>query len=144
MNLTKTDKILIDRKGQRFGPYTLQEANALLISGQLHPSDLAWPEGAISWVPLRSLEGAVRVPETPRTSNTDKKILPIFLLAFFLGCFGIHRFYVGKIGTGVAQLVLTLTLVGVIVSGIWATVDWIMAVCGVFTDKDGNKITEWT
>ncbi len=33
---------------------------------------------------------------------TDKKILPAFLLCFFLGMFGAHRFYVGKIGTGIA------------------------------------------
>jgi TM2 domain-containing membrane protein YozV len=138
------DKILIDRKGQRFGPYTLQEINALLVSGQLRPSDLAWPEGAVSWVPLRNLEGGLRVPEPSPISGTNKRILPVFLLAFFVGPLGIHRFYVGKVGTGVTMLVLTLTLFGIIVTGIWATVDWIMAVCGVFTDKDGNKITEWS
>jgi TM2 domain-containing membrane protein YozV len=69
---------------------------------------------------------------------TDKKILPAFLLCFFLGVFGAHRFYVGKIGTGILQLV---TLGGL---GIWALVDFIMIIIGSFTDKEGNKITQWT
>ncbi len=69
---------------------------------------------------------------------TDKKILPAFLLCFFLGIFGAHRFYAGKVGTGILQLV---TLGGL---GIWAFVDFIMIIIGAFTDKEGNKITEWT
>ncbi|MDX1456179.1 MAG: TM2 domain-containing protein [Marinobacter sp.] len=71
-------------------------------------------------------------------STSDKKILPAFLMCFFLGCFGVHRFYVGKIGTGLLQIV---TLGGL---GIWALIDWIMIMCGAFTDKQGNKLTEWT
>jgi TM2 domain-containing membrane protein YozV len=71
-------------------------------------------------------------------SATDKRILPAFLLCFFLGCFGVHRFYVGKVGTGIAQL---LTLGGL---GIWALIDLIMIVVGAFTDANGNKITLWT
>lgn len=69
---------------------------------------------------------------------TEKKILPAFLLCFFFGVFGAHRFYVGKIGTGILQLV---TLGGL---GIWALIDLIMIIVGAFTDKEGNKITEWT
>lgn len=69
---------------------------------------------------------------------TDKKILPAFLLCFFLGMFGVHRFYVGKIGTGILQIV---TLGGL---GIWVLIDFIMIIVGAFTDKSGNKITEWT
>ncbi len=69
---------------------------------------------------------------------SDKRILPAFLLCFFLGLLGVHRFYVGKIGTGLLQLV---TVGGF---GIWALVDFIMIICGVFTDKQGNKITQWT
>jgi hypothetical protein len=45
---------------------------------------------------------------------------------------------VGKIGTGVLQL---LTAGGL---GIWALIDFIMIIIGAFTDKEGNKITEWT
>ncbi|HLE66492.1 MAG TPA: TM2 domain-containing protein [Burkholderiales bacterium] len=56
------------------------------------------------------------------------------LLCFFLGMLGVHRFYVGKIGTGVLQLV---TLGGL---GIWALIDFIMIVLQKFTDKDGNAL----
>ena len=69
---------------------------------------------------------------------TEKKILPAFLLCFFLGCFGAHRFYVGKMGTGVLQL---LTLGGL---GIWALIDFVMIIIGKFTGKEGNVLTEWT
>lgn len=71
-------------------------------------------------------------------SASSKRILPAFLLCFFIGIFGIHRFYVGKWGTGIAQI---LTLGGL---GIWALVDLIIIICGNFRDSDGNKIDQWT
>jgi TM2 domain-containing membrane protein YozV len=52
--------------------------------------------------------------------------------------FGIHRFYVGKVGTGILQL---LTLGGL---GVWVLIDCIYIVTGAFRDKDGNKIALWT
>jgi len=84
--------------------------------------------------------GAVQAttPQQVVFSPTDKRILPAFLLCFFVGCFGAHRFYVGKTGTAIAQL---FTLGGL---GIWALVDLIMIICGAFTDAAGNKITVWT
>ncbi|MCA2684973.1 MAG: TM2 domain-containing protein [Microcystis sp.] len=69
---------------------------------------------------------------------SEKRILPALLLCFFFGMFGAHRFYVGKIGTGILQLV---TLGGL---GIWVLIDFIMIIVGAFTDKEGNKITQWT
>ena len=71
-------------------------------------------------------------------SASDKRILPAFLLCFFLGIFGAHRFYVGKIGSGVAQL---LTVGGL---GVWALIDLIILATGSFTDSNGNKINLWT
>ena len=47
------------------------------------------------------------------------------LLAFFVGIFGIHRFYLGRNGSAVLMLVLSATIVGLIVTGIWAFIDTI-------------------
>jgi len=70
--------------------------------------------------------------------ESEKRILPALVLAFILGPFGAHRFYTGKIGTGILQL---CTLGGL---GIWMLIDFVMLVVGGFKDAEGNKITEWT
>lgn len=75
---------------------------------------------------------------------SDKKVLPAFLLSFFLGIFGAHRFYTGRVASGVVMLILTLSLIGLIVSAIWNFVDWITILCGAFRDADGRKLVEWT
>ena len=72
------------------------------------------------------------------------------LRCFFLGGFGAHRFDVGKIGTAIAQLLLTIIgvvwsiiLVGyflVAAVGIWVLVDLIMIIIGSFTDKNGLPV----
>jgi TM2 domain-containing membrane protein YozV len=96
-------------------------------------------ESAVS-CPHCGAQQLIARPAAPQgnLSATDKRILPAFLLCFFVGIFGAHRFYVGKIGTGIAQL---LTFGGL---GIWALVDLILLACGVFTDAGGNKISAWT
>jgi TM2 domain-containing membrane protein YozV len=75
---------------------------------------------------------------------SHKKILPAFLLSFFLGVFGAHRFYTGRVASGIVMLLLTLSLFGLIVSAIWNLVDWITILCGAFRDADGRKLVEWT
>ena len=68
------------------------------------------------------------------SSTTSKDWLTLFLLTFFVGILGVHRFYTGKIGTGFLMLI---TLGGF---GIWFLVDLILVVTGQFTNKDGQKI----
>jgi len=68
---------------------------------------------------------------------SPKSRLTVTLFAWFLGIFGAHRFYLGKIGTAIAML---LTAGGV---GIWALVDFIMAVSGTMRDKENRLIKSW-
>ncbi len=68
---------------------------------------------------------------------SSKSRLVATLLCFFLGGIGIHRFYTGKIGTGILYI-FTGGLFG-----IGALVDFIMILCGSFKDKSGAKVTNW-
>ncbi|GIJ47975.1 hypothetical protein Val02_48610 [Virgisporangium aliadipatigenens] len=65
------------------------------------------------------------------TATGQKSWLVTTLLCFFLGMLGVHRFYVGKIGTGILQIV---TFGGL---GIWVLIDFIMILVGSFKDKQG-------
>jgi TM2 domain-containing membrane protein YozV len=68
----------------------------------------------------------------PSTSEvSEKSKTPAILLCFFLGFLGFHRFYVGKILTGILMLV---TLGGL---GIWQLIDLITIILGAFKDKEG-------
>ena len=49
--------------------------------------------------------------------------LVAYLLWFFLGWFGGHNFYLGRTGVAVAQLLLSLTVVGLIITIVWVLVD---------------------
>ncbi|HIL25080.1 MAG TPA: DUF4339 domain-containing protein [Verrucomicrobia bacterium] len=49
--------IHISRDGDQFGPYSPEQVQEYLASGQLLPTDLAWYEGAADWVPVTEIAG---------------------------------------------------------------------------------------
>jgi len=79
----------------------------------------------------------VRLGKAEAIGISPKSRLITTLLAWFLGMLGVHRFYLGKIGTGIAMI---FTLGGL---GIWYLVDFIMAVTGTMTDTEGKLIKNW-
>ncbi len=66
--------------------------------------------------------------------NSPKSYLATILLCFFLGTLGIHRFYIGKIGTGILMLITAGGL------GLWQIIDFVVAVVGHLLDKKGRYI----
>ena len=69
-----------------------------------------------------------------KTGNSEKSFVATLILCILLGGLGVHRFYVGKIGTGILML---LTFGGL---GIWTLVDIIVIAVGNFKDSNGLPI----
>jgi TM2 domain-containing membrane protein YozV len=108
------------------------------------------PIAAVAEIAAKSDTGAA---QELAADISPKSRLAATLLAWFLGEFGAHRFYVGKTGTAVVMLVLgiigfatiwlfvgTIFLIAV---GIWAFVDFIFAVTGNMRDREGKLIKKW-
>jgi TM2 domain-containing membrane protein YozV len=74
------------------------------------------------------------VNAAPAAGVSSKSKMTALLLCIFLGTLGVHRFYVGKTGTGIVWL-LTLG-----VFGIGVLIDIIMLATGKFKDKQGNLL----
>ena len=68
---------------------------------------------------------------------SPKSRLLAALLCWFLGVFGAHRFYVGKVGTAVLMII---TIGGF---GIWALIDLIIILVGSFSDSEGRRVFRW-
>lgn len=64
-----------------------------------------------------------------------KSIVVYLLLAWFLGYFGAHRFYVGKTGSALAMLLMgTIGFVLIIppfIVAFWVLIDIIIAICNI-------------
>ena len=108
---------------------------------------------------------AAKITEPEPADKSKYSLSTAAILCFFFGGFGIHRFYVGKIGTGFAMLCLwclnlliliatfvkhfgvydevPITIYLFLVGGInvWVWVDFIMILCGAFRDKDDKRLT---
>lgn len=85
-----------------------------------------------------------------RVANESRSALVAYLLWFFLGFFGAHRFYLGRWGSGLVQLVLfgigsalTFLLVGYLplaLLGLWWLLDALLIPGMISSD---NALLRW-
>ena len=79
----------------------------------------------------------------PFAAGAPKQWIVAVILAFFLGTLGVHNFYLGYTTKGIIQLVLTITVIGIFVSGPWALIDFIMLLMrsgSYATDAQGQPL----
>ena len=80
--------------------------------------------------------------------NTDpnaKSKIAAGLFGIFLGCFGVHNFYLGFTGKAVAQLLITVLSCFILspISAIWGLIEGILILAGsIDTDAMGHKLTD--
>lgn len=88
---------------------------------------------------VSSAASAVAVANGMQGFISPKSRIVTLLLCLFLGWFAIHRFYVGKIGTGILMIFLMFTGIG----EIWLVIDFFIILFGGFTDVFGRRIINW-
>ena len=120
------DGMVAGEDGQRYAfrpeDWALNSEPAIGLQVDFEPHD----RRALSIFPMPAtpVAPAVIAPAAARAPGaTSRNKIVAALLAFFLGTLGVHRFYLGRNGSGIAMLVLSLTIIGLFVSAPWALID---------------------
>ena len=75
------------------------------------------------------------------SGNGGKSKMAAGLLGLFLGAWGVHNFYLGNTGRGVAQIIVTIVTCGI--GGIWGFIEGILILTGsINTDANGNPLEQ--
>ena len=79
------------------------------------------------------------VPLYPRGVSSRSKVAA-GVLGILLGWLGVHRFYLGSVGIGILQILVTLVTGGV--GGIWGFIEGILCLTGQMRDVDGLPLRD--
>ena len=118
---------------------TCEFCDAIMVSGERNcpgcgAAASTWSEAATSSSVVHHHHHS---SEPQQGGVSPKGRLVAGLLGLFLGGLGVHNFYLGYTGRGICQLILTLTLVGIYISYIWAFIETIIIFAGKPKDAKG-------
>jgi len=78
---------------------------------------------------------------TAPAAQEGKSKIVAGLLGLFLGAWGIHNFYLGNTGRGVAQIIVTIVTCGI--GSLWGFIEGILILTGsINTDADGKPLVQ--
>ena len=86
---------------------------------------------------VRVKEGALESAAIAEYSEKSRMVAGI--LGIVLGSIGVHRFYLGNIGLGILQIIVSLITFGV--GGLWGFIEGIIIISGgKWKDADGKSL----
>jgi TM2 domain-containing membrane protein YozV len=157
-SVTGSDTYLLLINGQQGGPYTINQMRAMWQNGTINAGTAYWQAGMTQWQSLANIRHFLDTPSGNQFGNPvivnqfgypmqqvvfgpAKSRVTFVLLGLFLGCLGVHNFYAGYSGKGVAQLLITIFLgwvfgLGIFITGIWAFIE----IIAVNTDAQGVRM----
>jgi TM2 domain-containing membrane protein YozV len=135
---------MIGADGHQYGPVSVEQLRQWIAEGRASAHTLVQAEGSVEWKPLASCSEfspplASPVPPVLATPRRRSRIAA-GLLGILLGGFGVHRFYLGYIGVGVAQIIVTVCTCGI--GQLWGFIEGILILAGgaITTDARGEPL----
>ena len=141
---------IIGSDGQQYGPVTYAQVREWIAAGRANAGTMAQLEGTTDWKPLStfpqfadlSTQAPPPAPPLAQAYDPRKSKLVAGLLGIFVGGLGVHRFYLGYTGIGIAQIAVTLITCGF--GHIWGLIEGILILVGssITTDAQGQTLKE--
>jgi TM2 domain-containing membrane protein YozV len=164
VNMASGDSYYLLLNGQQNGPFTFNQMKTMWQSASINAGTQYWQIGMSSWQPLANIRHFIDSPGANQSgapiviNQVNQNVAAVaaaypqammrspksrgayIVLGLFLGCFGIHNFYAGYVGRGIAQLLITLFLgwlvIGFFITGLWALIE----IISVNTDAHGLRM----
>lgn len=139
---------IIGGDGRQYGPITTEQLRQWIAEGRANGQTLVQPEGVPDWKPLSAIPefsaalASSVIPPRIFVEDARKSKLVAGLLGILLGWCGVHRFYLGYTGIGVAQIFVTICTGGI--GAVWGFIEGILILCGntITTDAEGQTLKE--
>jgi len=146
--------------GKTYGPYTVADLQGFALQGRVSSASMLCAEGTTSWMPAQAVLGPLGgMPSgafppiapppapfgVPPVNPAAKSRLAAGLFGVLLGALGIHNFYLGYTGRGIAQLLISVLTCGWLapVAWIWGLIEGILIFTGsTATDAKGVPLRD--
>jgi TM2 domain-containing membrane protein YozV len=161
LTMMGSDTYFLLLNGQQSGPYTINQMKAMWQNGNINVGTNYWQAGMAGWQSLANIRHFMDAPVANNPGNqivinqvnqqpayhpammlSSKSRGTFIVLGLFFGCFGVHNFYAGYSGKGVAQLLISVFLglffgFGFFITWIWMLIE----IIAVNTDAQGLRMS---